>query len=422
MRSMVLGLLLGLSLFGAPAAAQARPLPQQTGDEYQLRLLVWQQLVEREVGTMASTVLDDAQWPDVATRADWAARLDDLVSVVTRPAPGWEQVYQLQVQPINDRLQGLAAALRVDRRESAVSMLAALRATLAASPPGPTTTDDSASGSSPLQDAPSSGQAAADGAILATQANCQTQAYVLGWRWASPLTAEQYLRRYWAQWLDQTGADPSVAENPDLSCDDLYQQVQQVAGDRGFAVAQRGGVVAATAPAPVPARTDRELAARRYRLLVSNAKRWLPDSMTCFLRSIRPGITTFRIGGTSCETVVDELEAGFAASGGAAGPDPCLENVTNFRGCLVGLWRDAYQDAARWTPPPEYASFHAQFLGVLMLLSQAADNVTFEPPAGGQPLTAAQRAQYLREARNLVATAEDQYDQTVGPYDLPAGG
>jgi hypothetical protein len=425
MRSIVLGMLVVLGAFTAPAPALAQP-PQQSADDYQLRLLVWQQLVEREVNMMAAVLLDDSKWPDVATRLDWAQALGDVVSVVTRPAPGWERVYQLQVQPMNDRLSGLAAALRVDRRDSAVSMLAALRSTLSVAPPGPAATDASPSGTGFLAAPPASGQAAVDAAVSATQASCLARAYVLGWRWESPLTAEEFLRQYWTQWLAQSGADVSIATRGDLSCDDLYQQVQQIVGDRGFEVAQGGGVVASTRPNLVPAQTDRGLALRRYRLLAGSAKRWLPDSMTCFLRTIRPNLTSLRVDGTDCETVVDQLTADSAASGAAAGPDPCAANIAAFRLCLVSLWRDTYRDASRWTPPPEYASFHTDFLGVLTLLSQAADNIqyvdSYQPPTGGQPLTAAARLRYFREARNLVVTAQDQYEQTVGSYDLPLVG
>jgi hypothetical protein len=419
MRAVVLGLCLALSALVAPSAVLARPAAQQGADDYQTRLLLWRQLVDLEVTEMASTVLDGSQWPDVAVRADWAARLSDLATLASRPAPGYESLYRAEIQPINDRLEAVAAALRVNRRDSAESMLTALRSVLASgrAPGGAPVADDS--GASPLQPSPSSGEAAVDAAIRETQASCMAQAYRLGWRWESPLSPEDYLRQFWLTWLDRTGADAAtVAASGDTSCDGLYEQAQQVTADIGYAVAARGGVLQPSRATTVSAQTDRDLAERSYRLMVSGAKIWLPDSMTCFLRASRTGLTSLRPG-NDCQTVLDALTGEGPGSNSVL--QSCAGTITQFRACLVGLWRDAYRAAIRWTPPPQYADFHNQYLGVLTLLNQAADNTTYSPPTGAPPLTAAQLADHLRDARNLVITARDLYDQSIAPYDFPSG-
>jgi hypothetical protein len=392
-------------LVGAPPAAAA-PAPQQPGDEYQTRLLVWQQLVGYEVEPIAAAVLDRTEWPGTAVRQDWAERLVAVASMATRPAPGYEQVYRLEIQPVNDRLHALAAALRVDRREAALTALVALRGILRPAAPAETAALPTVP-VPPLAFAPRSAEQYVTAAIAEAQANCYLYATRLGWRWESSLSPDEFLRGYWLQWLERAGEPgEAAAAAVEPTCEAIYARVQDTAADRGFAAVQRSGVVLPSVPTTLPAQTDVDLANRRYRDLVNGLALLLPDSFLCYLRASR-NVGGLRIGpGDPCNNYIEET-----------GTAACLETLLQLRSCLAGTWRDSYRNVVNWTPPAQYTRFHRELLATLSLANTAADNVLFAPPEGGRPLSAREQQDLARDARLLIAQALEQFNLAMLLYD-----
>lgn len=408
MVTVLLGLLVALAAVALPATAVAQTAPPQPADDYQVRLMLWRQLAAREVAQIEQLIGDDARWREAGVRSDAAERLAAVIELARRPPRELEEYFWLEVQPVNNRLDALASAVRTGRREEARAALDALRPALFAATPLQVTPV-----SSPLtlQPPPRSIEEYTNAAVQRAMASCASQAARLGWRPTLGVSAEEFVRAYWLDWLADAGASPDqLAQAKEEDCAALYARVQQVALDQGLALAERQGWVGVDATQP-PATAARTLALREYRRMVSTIRRDLPETIPCFFRMVRvlEGTAGSAFLGPACENVVTDHPGCLASSLTDAGINP-----RSFVSCLVGIWQDAYNQAIAWTAPREYDGFHLRLLASLTALNSAAERMNF---ALQTTTPASRRADEFRNARALVQAAEDQCREAFQLYD-----
>ncbi len=412
MSAVLLGLLVAVAAVALPATAVAQTAPPQPADDYQVRLMLWRQLAAREVAQIEQLIGDDVRWREAGTRMDAADRLAAVIELARRPPRDLEEYFWLEVQPVNNRLDALASAVRTGRREEARAALDALRPSLFAAAPLQVAP---ASPPLTLQPPPRSIDEYTNAAVQRATASCASQAARLGWRPTLGVSAEEFVRAYWLDWLADAGASTDqLARAEEEDCAALYARVQQVALDQGFALAERQGWVGVVATQP-PATTVRNLALREYHTMVDAVKRDLPETIGCFLRLTRfletPGTGAVALG-PACENVrADHPSCGEARS------------VPALTTCVVGIWERAYQQVASWVPPTGYEAFHLRLLASLTALDLAAQYTRDSlASANGQATPATPRAPgqpgaLLRNARGFVEAAERQCLEAFQLYD-----
>jgi hypothetical protein len=378
---------MGAFLLGVFAllAVVADPGAQRPADDYRAQADRWESIASRLVALVDELITTDELWDVIVlppNRAEWANRLAALSDAAPKPQPPDEPHYLLNVEPIRSGLDQLAGTLRAGRREQARTAIDALRQYLppdcAISPP--TAVTDRAL--PPLR-----GMSAGDyieQRLRAMVDDPVIQAYTLGWRCTSGLSATDFLQQYWS---DQLGR---LVRGEDWRA--LYAQARERAAQDGLANVQTAFVLQSDLPRFAP-----ELAGNLRLALYRTAVR---DAILGQPNTLGSGGCDLAQWGTS----LDDSLVAFTRLSRIALQDPAALNAGAWRTCIgvvSGRWSSAFARVDQWTPPPDCVAFHARVREGLSLLNQAARamDIAVTEVTGA---TNAERLAFLPAARNLA--------------------
>jgi len=379
---------MGAFLLGVFAllAVVADPGAQRPGEDYRAQADRWEAIASRLVALVDELITTDELWNVVSlppNRAEWANRLAALSDAAPKPEPPDEPYYLLTVEPVRSGLDELAGTLRAARREQARTAIDALRQHL---PPDCAIQPTTAVTDRPLP--PLVPGLSADFYIeqrlRAMVDDPVIQAYTLGWRCTSGLSATAFLQQYWSDHLGRP------VRGDDWRA--LYAQARERAAQDGLANVQTAYVLQPDLPRFAP-----ELAGGLRLALYRNALRGALVG--------EPGT----LGSSGCDlaqwgTSLEDSLVAFTRLSRIALQDPLALNAGPWRTCLgvvSGRWDAAFRLVDQWTPPPGCVAFHTRVREGLTNLSQAARAVdTAVTDLTGA--TSPERLGFLSAARNLA--------------------
>jgi hypothetical protein len=379
---------MGAFLLGVFAllAVVADPGAQPAGEDYPAQAERWEAIASRLVALVDELITTDELWDVVSlpqNRAEWANRLSVLSDAAPKPQPPDEPYYLLNVEPVRSGLDSLAGTLRAGRREQARTAIDALRQQLTpdcALQPTIAVTDRPLP---PLASFPSADDYIAQ-RLRAMAQDPVIQAYTLGWRCTSGLSATDFLQQYWSEQLGR----PVRGEDWRA----LYAQARERAVQDGLANVQTAFVIQSDLPRFAP-----ELAGELRRALYRTALR---EALLGQPGTLGSGGCELAQWGTSLE---DSLVA-FTRLTRIALQNPVALTSSAWRTC-VGVvssrWDSAFREIDQRVPPPACVAFHARVREGLNNLNQAARavDVAVSDIAGATP---AERLAFLPAARNLA--------------------